>query len=165
MYFSSLFSVGMLAMASLVAGDYALTSPINAIWEAGSSSHRTETGGSPTPVTIELALMTGPPTQMQLLYVIQQSVDAKGGQYKWQIPQDLPAGKQYAIRSGTGPNVKYTPYFEIKSNAPSGSTSNAPPEGDTAPKTNKPNDGATMYPWLMPIILPASLILNRNLLG
>ncbi|KAK9760852.1 hypothetical protein K7432_014710 [Basidiobolus ranarum] len=167
MYSAVLFAVSGFSLFQMVAGDYALTSPINAIWDAGSEKiiTWTETGGASTPATIDLALMSGPPTQLQLLSIIQQGVDSKAGQYKWQIPQDLPAGKQYAIRSGSGPNVKYTPYFEIKSNVPSGSTFNSPPSGNANPGSSngstqtpsKPNQGATLSPWMMPMVVPMAL--------
>ncbi|KAK9765955.1 hypothetical protein K7432_005306 [Basidiobolus ranarum] len=116
------------AWVSLVFADITITNPVaGTIWEPGKEivvSWMTVPGANVNPDKIDITLMVGPATAMNVATVIASGVDAKSGSTTWRVPNNLPPGNQYAIRTGDNTNVQYSHYFDIKG----GSAGSASPQ-------------------------------------
>ncbi|ORY07106.1 hypothetical protein K493DRAFT_295680 [Basidiobolus meristosporus CBS 931.73] len=113
--FAKIATVAFMAM-TYVTCDVAITSPLMSSWQEGTTQFITWTDNGVEPkmaATFDLALMSGPPTALQLVLEIAKGVDSSKGQYEWKIPATLKPGKDYAIRAGVGGSVSYSPYFEL----------------------------------------------------
>ncbi|KAK9711905.1 hypothetical protein K7432_007482 [Basidiobolus ranarum] len=119
MLFLSFFA--LCAWTSLVMGDIAITSPVEGtVWEPGKEIVITWTtipGTNVNPDKLEIALMVGPATAMNVATIIKSGVDAKAGSFTWRVPNDLSPGKQYSVRAGDNGNVQYSHYFDVKGGA------------------------------------------------
>ncbi|KAK9712819.1 hypothetical protein K7432_006891 [Basidiobolus ranarum] len=106
----------VLSMVSYTHGGAAITAPVESQWPAGSTQMITwaDNGdGKPIPAKVDLVLMSGKMTALQLVKPIASQTDGSSGQYKWDIPKDIAPGKQYAVRIGPASNPSYSAYFEI----------------------------------------------------
>ncbi|MEV7416503.1 GPI anchored serine-threonine rich family protein [Streptomyces sp. NPDC089919] len=74
--------------------------PFMVIWNGGTAAERV------------LNLMQGDPGALQVVQNISMTVDGASGQYAWNVPVDLPAGK-YALALGQAPTVIYTGLFDV----------------------------------------------------
>ncbi|KAK9768100.1 hypothetical protein K7432_001547 [Basidiobolus ranarum] len=102
--------------ASVVLGDFSITSPISAVWKAGSQEDikwKEDSGADLTPSLVDLQLLSGPSNNLTVVLTIDVNVGGSSGLYKWSIPSQVPEGNQYVLRIGSGKNLKYSPYFII----------------------------------------------------
>ncbi|KAK9687998.1 hypothetical protein K7432_014559 [Basidiobolus ranarum] len=148
MKFISLSTSALLVLAMVaryVDAGVAITGPLGNTWAAGSSHIITWTDngdGTPMPATINIDLMTGPMTALQLVGNVATNVDSVTGQYTWSVPATITPGKEYALRFGTPPNVAYSPYFEISAAGSEGGAGSAPVggvAGTSAPASASPS--------------------------
>ncbi|ORX91014.1 hypothetical protein K493DRAFT_304407 [Basidiobolus meristosporus CBS 931.73] len=95
--------------------EFSITSPIGASWEIGTPNIISwqEIDGPLSPPAIDLHLMQGSPSSLQLIANIATAVDTKSGQYVWVIPETIKPEANYAIQASEGKLVKYSPFFEI----------------------------------------------------
>ncbi|ORY05613.1 hypothetical protein K493DRAFT_344895 [Basidiobolus meristosporus CBS 931.73] len=137
-----------------VNADVAITSPMNSVWQAGSSqfiSWVDNGNGKPMAEKFDITLMSGAMTSLQQVNSIATGVSSSSLQYKWEIPTSLTTGSQYAIRIGVGSSVSYSPYFTILASGPApangGNTSSKPTQSaasNSTTATNKPKNAGEM---------------------
>ncbi|KAK9704493.1 hypothetical protein K7432_010162 [Basidiobolus ranarum] len=109
--------VGLALLATSVVADYSITGPVEGTeWKAGSKvtiTWITDSNQPATPAKIDLDLMSGIPSQLQLKTTIASGVDSSAGKYEWTVPADVAGGTDYTVRAGNGGEVKYSHYFGV----------------------------------------------------
>ncbi|OZJ06916.1 hypothetical protein BZG36_00081 [Bifiguratus adelaidae] len=101
---------------------------------------------SPTVPTFVLTLMQGPPTLLQIVTTLSNSVATSqgGGQdlTTVTIPANIPAGTDYSLRAGTLPNVAYSDVFIITAGSGTASGNTTAPASSVAASTSIPAAGS-----------------------
>ncbi|KAH8549870.1 hypothetical protein BGW37DRAFT_404910, partial [Umbelopsis sp. PMI_123] len=67
-----------------------------------------------SPTISQITLLKGPLDKPQPIIQVATDVDTDDGKFSWSIPEDFPAGPNYAFELGTAPNSTYTSLFAIK---------------------------------------------------
>ncbi|ORX88583.1 hypothetical protein K493DRAFT_306491 [Basidiobolus meristosporus CBS 931.73] len=128
MIFCTLFL--LISWVSFAFADIAITNPVEGtVWEPGKEiiiAWTTVAGANPDPEKIDITLMVGPATTMNVALMIGTGVDTKSGSLTWKVPSNLPPSSQYAIRAGDNNNVQYSHYFDVKEGGSTGSASAQP---------------------------------------
>ncbi|KAI9364065.1 hypothetical protein BD770DRAFT_286263, partial [Pilaira anomala] len=62
----------------------------------------------------KIMLAKGDPSNLQIVEVLAENVDAKQGYYNWDIPADITPGKDYAIELGESPDLSFSGLFAIE---------------------------------------------------
>ncbi|KAM3589295.1 hypothetical protein VKS41_000163 [Umbelopsis sp. WA50703] len=103
-------------VSAVLAGSVNITSPQQGdVWEAGKEVDivwDAATAGS-SPVSIILA--SGPAKALLIDLVVANKIPASQGHYKWTVPSNLKAGKNYVVE--VGPNMKdisFAGYITVK---------------------------------------------------
>ncbi|KAL1921865.1 uncharacterized protein VTP21DRAFT_10507 [Calcarisporiella thermophila] len=114
-------AAGLVGLASAIP---LLTQPLTGtVWKAGTTQYIVWTNGTAGPTPIKL--LHGNPGALQLLYVINATVDGASGNYTWHIPTSTPQDNTYAIQIGNPPEQNYGGPFTIMA---ADCAPNCPPE-------------------------------------
>ncbi|KAI8332364.1 hypothetical protein BC941DRAFT_129479 [Chlamydoabsidia padenii] len=76
----------------------------------------------------QIILAKGPSNALQSVSNIATNVPASSNSYTWNIPNDIPAGTDYAFEFGTSPNLAFTGQFLITG----GGAGNPPPSSPSS---------------------------------
>ncbi|KAK9710285.1 hypothetical protein K7432_008516 [Basidiobolus ranarum] len=99
---------------AVVDATLAFTAPLGVDWKAGTKNIITwvDNGdGKGMPATVDLSLLNGPASALQLIANVASNVSTAPGSYEWTIPTDIQPG-QYVLRAGGG-DGSYSPFFTI----------------------------------------------------
>ncbi|ORY04831.1 hypothetical protein K493DRAFT_296803 [Basidiobolus meristosporus CBS 931.73] len=125
-----------------VLGDFSITSPVSAVWKAGTQEEikwKEDAGGDATPGLVDLQLLTGASNNLTVVLTIDVNINSTPGSYKWNIPGQIPEGNQYVLRIGSGKNQKYSPYFIILNPVVAAGTPYTGPKGPAGSSENSGN--------------------------